>query len=183
MGVDTKKTTLPAAVSKVLNSFVERFLKGEDWDIIANEIVEYKDELETTDDIMSIGLPKGVKKVEEYTQNLKTHGSGTFLPGHVAASIHYNLCLEKFEDKTSMPIMSGMKIKVFYIKKHTGRFKSIAIPTDTEVIPQWFLDHYDVDRKAHIERLVNKPLGNIIRAIGKDVPSKQGMLVNSLLEF
>ena len=32
MGVDTKKTTMPAHVSKKLNHFLERFLKGEDWD-------------------------------------------------------------------------------------------------------------------------------------------------------
>jgi hypothetical protein len=183
MGVDTKKTTLPAAISKKLNKFLERFLKGENWDTIAQEIVDYKDELETTDDVMTIGLPKGVKNVEEYTQNLKVHGQGTFLPGHVAASIHYNLCLEKYNDKASLPIISGMKIKVFYIKQHVGRFKAIALPTDTEVIPQWFLDHYEIDREAHMERLVNNPLGNIIRAIGKDVPSKQGMLVESLLDF
>jgi len=182
MGVDTKKTTMPAHVSKKLNSYLERFLKGEDWDTIALEIVEYKDELETTDDVMLIGLPKGVKKIEEYTQNLKLNNA-TFLPGHVAACIHYNLCLEEYGDKESMPISSGMKIKVFYITKSVGRFKAIALPTDTEVVPQWFLDYYDVDRAAHIDRLINNPLGNIIKSIPKEVPSRQGMLVDSLLDF
>jgi len=183
MGVDTKKTTMPPEVAKRLNSYIERYLKKESWDTIANEIVEYKDQLETTNDIMSIGLPKGVKGVEEYTQNLKVYGEKTRLPGHVAASIHYNLCLKKYSDKESLPIVSGMKIKVFYIKHKVERFTSIALPTDVEVVPQWFLDHYEIDRKKHIERLVDNPLGNIIGAIGKDVPSRQGLLVDSLLEF
>lgn len=183
MGVDTKKTTLPVEVSKTLNSFVERFLKGEDWDVIAHDIVDYKDELENTDDIMTIGLPKGVKGVEEYTQNMKVYGENTRLPGHVAASIHYNRCLVEYDDKESIPISSGMKIKVFYLKQTVGRFKSIALPTDIEVVPQWFLKDFPVDIDAHIERLVDKPLGNIIKAIGKDVPSKQGMVIDSLLDF
>jgi len=183
MGVDTKKTTLPVAVSKRLNSFVERFLKGEEWDVIAQDIVDYKDELENADDVMTIGLPKGVKNVEKYTKDLEIYGVGQRLPGHVAASIHYNLNLEKHNDKESMPIISGMKIKVFYLKQKVGRFKSIALPTDLEVVPQWFLDEFAVDIDAHIERLVDKPLGNIIKAIGKDVPSKQTMIIDSLLDF
>jgi DNA polymerase elongation subunit (family B) len=183
MGVDTKKTTLPPDVSKRLNSFIERFLKGEEWDVIAKDIVDYKDELENAEDIMTIGLPKGVKGVEEYTQNMKVYGEKTRLPGHVAASIHYNRCLEEYGDKESLPISSGMKIKVFYLEQTVGRFKSIALPTDIEIVPQWFLNDFPVDKDAHIERLVDKPLGNIIKAIGKDVPSKQSMVVDSLLDF
>ncbi len=183
MGLDTKKTTLPKEVSAKLNGFVERLLKGEEWDIIATDIVDYKDMIETTDDIMSIGLPKGVKKVEEYTQNLKIYGDGARLPGHVAASIFYNMCREEFGDKDSMPIVSGMKIKVFYLNKKYGRFKSIAIPVDIEQIPEWFLKEFVVARDMHIERLVDNPLQNIFKAIERDVPTKQGLVVDSLLDF
>jgi len=183
MGLETKKTTLPAWVSVHLNSFIERYLKGEDWDTISRDIVDFKQSLEETDDIMSIGLPKGINGIEEYTQNLKVYGQGTRLPGHVAAGILYNLCLEKFEDKESSPIISGMKIKVFYLKKKVDRFKAIAIPVDIEQVPSWFLEKFEIDREAHIERLVNQPLHNILKAIDKPVPSKQSLLVDQLLEF
>lgn len=183
MGLDTKKTTMPPEVSKELNHFVERLLKGEEWSVIAEDIVAYKDSLETTDDIMTIGLPKGVKNVEKYTQELKIHGDGVRLPGHVAASIFYNICREEFEDKESMPIVSNMKIKVFYLSQKYGRFKSIAIPVDIEQVPKWFLNEFVVDRQAHIERLVDNPLQNILKAIDKDVPTKQGLVVDSLLDF
>lgn len=183
MGLDTKKTTMPKEVSKVLNHFVERFLKDEEWDVIAQDIVEYKDTLANTDDIMSIGLPKGIKGIEDYTERLKIHGRGQRLPGHVAAAILYNLCREKYEDVESPPIVSGMKIKVFYLTQKVGRFKSIAIPVDIETVPQWFLNDFVVDTDAHILRLVDNPLLNIIKAIGYEVPTKQGMVVNSLLEF
>jgi DNA polymerase elongation subunit (family B) len=183
MGLDTKKTTLPAEVSKTLNKFVERLLKGESWESIAEDIVEFKSEITTTTDVMSIGLPKGIKGIEEYTDLLKTFGDGQRLPGHVAAAIHYNQCLERYEDKENLPITSGMKIKVFYLTQKYGRFKSIAIPTDTTSVPEWFLEHFTIDRTLHVERLVDNPLQNIIKSVGYEVPSKQTLLVDSLLEF
>lgn len=183
MGLDTKKTTLPAEISKQLNNFVERFLKGEEWDVIALNIVEYKEKLRNTDDIMSIGLPKGVKKVEEYTDQYKIYGDGVRLPGHVAASIHYNQCLKEYKDQDSLPIVSGMKIKVFYLTQKYGRFKNIALPTDLVTVPEWFIDNFTCDRDAHIERLVDNPLNNIIRAIGKESPSRQSLMVDELLDF
>jgi len=183
MGLDTKKTTLPKEVSAILNGFIERYLKKESWDAIAQDIVDYKETMETTNDIMSIGLPKGVKKVEHYTNEYLIHGEGARLPGHVAASIFYNLCRDEFNDNESMPIISGMKIKVFYLSQKYGKFKSIAIPVDIEQVPQWFLDEFVVDRNAHIERLVDKPLQNIIKAIDKDVPTRQSMLVDDVLGF
>ena len=183
MGLDTKKTTLPIEVSTKLNKFVERLLKGEDWNTIAEDIVDYKEEIRTTKDVMIIGLPRGVKKVEDYTQQYKLYGNGVRLPGHVAASIFYNECLEKYEDRESLPIVSGMKIKVFYLSQKYGRFKSVALPTDIEQVPDWFLDHFTIDRDAHIQRLVDNPLTNILKAIQVEVPSKQSLLVDDLLEF
>ena len=182
MGLDTKKTTLSKAVSDKLNGFVERLLKGEDWDPIATDIVEYKEFINTTKDIQYIGLPKGVKGVESYTARLEANTT-TRVPGHVRAAIHYNLALEKYHDTESPHISSGMKIRVYYITQHIGKFKSIAIPVDIETVPSWFEEHYEVDRKMHVERLVDKPLGNIIEAIGKPVPSRQSLFIDDVLEF
>lgn len=182
MGLETKKTILPAWIGKKLNEYIERHLKGAEWDTITQDIVDFKSFLEKTPDIMSIGLPKGVNKVEEYTNNLRIHGKDAKLPGHVSASILYNMCLDKYNDKESPPIVSGMKIKVFYLKNKIDRFKSIAIPVDIEQIPSWF-SKFEIDREAHIERLVDNPLTNILKAIDKQVPSKQSLLTDSLLEF
>ena len=182
MGLDTKKTTLPKDVSKKLNKFVERYLKGESWDTVAKDIVDYKDEILTTKNIMTIGLPKGIQGIENYTAAYKLNKE-TNLPGHVAASIFYNLCREQFNDKKSIEIRSGMKIKVFYLTKTYGRFKSIAIPVDIEEVPAWFFDHFEVNREMHLERLVDNPLSNIIKAIGKKVPTRQSLFVDSVISW
>lgn len=184
MGLDTKKTTLPKHVSKELNRFIERLLKGETWDVISTDIVDYKNKLYTIpkQDVLYIGLPKGVKRVEFYTeQYLKDEK--TRLPGHVAASIFYNQMREQYKDMESPAIMSGMKIKVFYLTKMFKRFKSIAIPGDLEKPPQWFLDNFEVNRDAHVKRLVDNPLDNILKAIGKHCPSKQSLLIDDLFVF
>lgn len=182
MGLDTKKTNLPKGVGDKLNGFVERYLKGEQWDAIAQSIVDYKIQLSTVENIMDIGLPKGIKNVDKYTSEYSLHGDKTRLPGHVAAAIYYNLCLEKYDDRDSIPITSGMKIKVFYLKGQHGKFKSIAIPTDNDKVPPWFTD-FEVDVEAHILRLVDNPLSNIIKAIGEEVPTQHSIKVQSAWVF
>lgn len=181
MGLDTKKTTLPKEVSKHLNGFIEQYLKGASWDELAPQIVAYKEELEDTDDITRIGLPKGVNKLEQYTEDLRMDDKAR-LPGHVAASVFYNRMLEKYDDKESMKLTSGMKIRVFYLKRPMGRFKSIALPVDIEQIPEWFYD-FNIDRAAALERLVDNPLNNIIKAIDKDVPTAHSLFVAEMVQF
>lgn len=182
MGLDTKKTTLPTAVSKKLNRFIERLLKGETWDDIAQSVVDYKDQLINSKNVLDIGLPKGVNKVEQYTEDYKRNPT-TRLPGHVAAAIFYNQCLFEFDDKVSMQITSGMKIKVFRLRNKFGRFTSIAIPTDIEDIPPWFLENFSIDKPAHILRLVDNPLTNILKAIDEKPPTQDILTFKSAWEF
>lgn len=180
MGLDTKKTTLPKDVSKKLNKFIERYLKGEGWDTIATDIVAYKDDILNEKNIMKIGLPKGIKGIEEYEEEYKIDKECK-LPGGHAAALFYNLCRAQFKDTKSIQIRSGMKMKVFYLTQNFGRFKSIAIPVDIEEVPKWFYDNFEVNREAHLERLVDNPLQNILTAIKKEVPSKQSLFVDSAL--
>lgn len=201
MGLDTKKTILPKYISEHLNKFIERLLKGEEWTSIAESVVAYKDILIHAEDVTLLGLPKGINDIDYFydkaafrtyaKRNAKT--GRIHVSGHVAAALHYNRALKLYEDKVSIPIKDGMKIRVFYligdfeplelINGDTVELKSIALPTDIEVVPQWFLENFRVDIDAHIERLVDNPLENILKAIGKESPTKQGLLVDSLLQF
>ena len=185
MGLDTKKTTMPAFISKQLNAFVGRLLKGEDWSTIASDVVDLKTSIEEAEDFVPYGLPKGIKGIEEYTKKYEIYGNDVRLPGHVAAGIMYNLCLNEYGDKESTPIYSGMKLKVFYLTKKIGRFRSIALPVDIEQVPEWFERDFVplIDRAAHIERLVDKPLGNIIKAVDLAVPTRQSMMLDDLFTY
>lgn len=184
MGLDLKKTTIPKPISKTLTKVIEDILKGEDWRSIDRRIVDFKEMLRTTN-FFDIGLPKGVKKVEHYTGEYKVLGNRARLPGHVAASIHYNQALDQHQDLESMRITSNMKIKVFYLKRKRGKFTSIALPTDLDIIPTWFKDEYvdDIDFDKHVDRLVDKPMGNIFKAIDRIVPTKQSLFVDDCLIY
>jgi DNA polymerase elongation subunit (family B) len=182
MGVATKKTTLPKVVSTKLNGFIEQLLKDRDWDDIAEDVVAYKIQLRNSANIFDLGLPKGVNGVEQYTANYALDPKCR-IPGHVAASIHYNQLLLQYDDKTSLPITSGTKIKVFYLVGDHGKFKSIAIPTDAGKIPQWCLDNFKIDIDAQMTRLIDKPLEGILNAIGKRVPTRAGITFDSIFEF
>ena len=52
-----------------------------------------------------------------------------------------------------------------------------------ETKPQWFLENFTINRDMHVERLIDNPMNNIVKAIGKESPSKQSLLTDSLLDF
>lgn len=182
MGLDTKKTILPRYIQKKLNSYIERFLKGEPWSSVAQDVVDYKEDLRTNQSLIELGLPKGINKLEMYTaENTATNGKAR-LPGHVAAAILFNQLLDENEDNQTMKIVSGTKIKVFYLKRPIGRFKSIAFPGDEDRVPEWF-KAMDIDIDKQIEKLIDNPLKNLLKAIQLEPPSKQSLFAESILEF
>jgi DNA polymerase elongation subunit (family B) len=185
MGVQIKKTTIPKPIGKKLTKFVEDLLKGRVWLDIAREVVAYKDQLLTEAKIVEIGLPKGIKGIEKYTDDYNRNVPGLRIPGHVAAAMFYNKCLDIYKDHASPKIVSGMKIKTYYLKKKFGYFKSIALPTDLQMIPDWFRDNFLnlVDKKAQVDRLVDKPLDSILNAIDKVSPTRKTILIEEIFEF
>jgi DNA polymerase elongation subunit (family B) len=184
MGLEMKKTTTPKSVQNFLSATIEMILKGCQWNDVERHVIDFRDKAIDVMEVFDIGLPKGCNKVEEYTRNFKDDPK-TRIPGHIAAAIHYNLCLDEYDDHSSPPIISGMKIKVFYLKRDYGRFHSIALPTDIDVIPQWFLDEYQpvVDRYKQAERLVDDNLKLVFKAIRKEVPTRQIVLFDDIFGF
>lgn len=185
MGLQIKKTTIPKPVGTKLINFVERLLKGDNWTTIQEDIVEYKESILNSSNVLDMGLPKGIKGIESYTERWKNNEPDLRLPGHVAASIFYNTCIEQYGDKESPKIVSGSKIKTFYLTEKFGKFKSIAIPTDTKKLPSWFQDHFEhrIDRDAQGERLIDKPLSAILGAINERIPTRKSLLFDSLVEY
>ncbi len=177
MGVDMRKTTTPRPVREFLRKTCYDLLTGVPDSVIDENIMAYRDAMIDEYPLMEVGLPKGVKKVELYTQAFKENPS-TRIPGHISASILYNDWLRLNNDVVSLPITSGMKIKVFnleYDMLHEGRlFKSIAIPTDTDVIPDWFMSEFapKIDRVKHSKKLIDNMLHNMFDSIPRHVPTR-----------
>lgn len=184
MGLQIKTTKIPKPIGKKLTGFIEDHLKGRAWKEIAKEVVAYKEEL-ITQQLMNIGLPKGIKGVEDYTMRYNAKEPGLRLPGHVAAAMFYNKCLEVYGDKESPRIVSGMKIKTYYLTKKFDYFKSIALPTDLKNPPEWFTKHFAslIDREGQLHRLVDKPLQSILSAIGEYAPTPRTIIIDETFEY
>lgn len=184
MGIQLKKTTIPKAISSKLVKFIENYLKGKPWSEVSKDIVNFKEQL-LASDISAIGLPMGVKKLEDYTERLAAKEPDLRLPGHVAASIFYNKCIDAYGDVDSFKITSGMKIRRYYLTKKYGMFKSIALPTDLKNMPEWFKLHFEplIDREAQLLRLIDAPLQNILSAIDLVVPSHMTILYDDVVEY
>lgn len=178
MGVPIKKTTLPKAIKAKLSTFIERLLRGEDWEIIGPDIVAFKDELNIMEDVRALGSPKGINKLESYTERFNAKEENLRLPGHVSAAILWNKCLQSYKDKESPRIISGSKLSVFYLTSPIGRFKSIGVPVDLDVLPSWFVKNFVpiIDRKMQIEKLVDRPMEIMISVAGIKVPTKKKLL-------
>lgn len=183
MGLEMKKTTTPKFIQKFLVNVVEKILSGkESWSEIEKYIVEFRKQVVFDMPLIDIGLPKGVNKIEQYTEAYRLDKK-TNLPGHVAASILYNSLREQYKDYESYPIVSSSKIKVFYLQKKYDRFKAVAIPTDSNSIPSWFTSEFNIDRVAHETRLIDNNLAIIFKAIDKEVPTLQTIFNNDVLEW
>lgn len=183
MGLQIKKTSIPKFIRVRITKYFERFLKGEEWKQIKKDIVAFKKELKEMD-VLALGKPTGVNGVEKYTEDF--NNGETVSVGHVKASILYNTCLDRYGDGESMNIRSGMKIKVynFYSQKKFGKFTSIAIPTDLDLLPDWF-EYFKpyIDADKQISVLVDRPIKNILDAIGEAVPTAKNVMADDIFAF
>lgn len=183
MGLQIKKTSIPKFIRIRITEFFERYLKGEDWKVIKRDIVGFKNELKAKD-VLELGKPIGVNKVEKYTEDF--NNGETVSVGHVKASILYNTCLHRYGDGESMSIRSGMKIRVyyFYAQKKFGKFTSIAVPTDLDLLPDWFENFKPyIDADKQISVLVDRPIKNILDAIGEAVPTGKNVMADEVFAF
>lgn len=177
MGVDMRKTTTPRPVKEFLYKVCYDMLTGVPATTIDDYIMNRRDAIIDDVPLMELGLPKGVKKVEIYTSNFEEDPT-TRLPGHISASILYNAYRSQNNDTVSLPITSGMKIKIFNLEygvNYAGRvFTSVALPTDTEEIPSWFTSFFipKIDRVKHSKKLVDNMLHNMFDSIPRPVPTR-----------
>lgn len=182
MGLDIKKSNLPVYVQHALTDWILDYIKGAEWQTLSDRIIDFKNQVRTNS-IMDIGIPKGVKRIEHYTAEFENLGMKARLPGHVAASIFYNI-MRKHNNAYDFPaITSGSKIRVFKMKGKVGKFKSIALPRDIEDVPSWFEDTVDLNIEEHVKSLIDSPLNNILCAVGLKTPTEQSIFIDSFLEY
>ena len=187
-GSDIKISSTPKPIREMLKTIILMILKYTNKKEIIDFIIDFRRNFNSSAiNPLDYATVISVKNLEIYTEKwtrLEKAGlEKVNLPGNVRASINYNECLFMFNDKESLPIISGAKIKIVWLRENQYNFKSIAFNSDNDSFPYWFSTSFEIDLKTTEQKLIDQKIKNIFEAIGWEVPTEQTLIVNKLLSF
>lgn len=191
MGSEIKKSDTPKIIQLFLKDTVNQILDGVDYDRVAEFVNNERKRIMKSGKVslFSVGVAKQVNELDKFLAEYRAPGSQRSksgkkltIPGHARAALNYNMMLDHF-DKGAKPIVSGDKILVYYLRPNEYNYESMAVPSDMTRFPDWFIENFKVDKSKTEERMFDSKLEGIFTAIGKDVPSPQSVLTNSLMSF
>lgn len=188
MGSEIKKSDTPKIIQQFLKETTLMILDGVKYPEIESHVNNERKKLKTDNDLLGLGVPKAVNKLDGYYQEyLLNEKAGARkkvrLPGHVRASINFNEYLQVVNDKSIQPIKSGNKVKIYYLMRNDFGFQSMGIPGDIEELPKWFVEDFRVDIKKTEEKLIDMKLESLFGPLGWIVPTPQTALNNKLIQW
>jgi hypothetical protein len=106
------------------------------------------------------GTPKRVNNLTKFT-TMYDKNARSNLPGHVRASVHWNILREINKDNKVMKINDGQKTIVCKLRNNALNWTSIAYPIDEQNLPKWFLE-LPFDDNLMMTTIVDKKIDNVI---------------------
>jgi len=188
-GSDIKISSTPETIRKLLKDVTLMVLTNEKQGKIDDHIINFRRNLNGNAGInpLDFATVTSVKNLEDYFakwERIEKPGFGNAkLPNNVRSSINHNLCLDQLGITDGQKIISGAKIKIVWLKENEHGFESMAFSSDTEELPKWFTDRFEIDLKTTEQKLVDQKLKNIFDPIGWDVPTEHTVTVKKLLTF
>lgn len=190
-GLEIKRSDTPKQIQVFLQSVLEDLLDEGDKDTILANIKRFKEDF-TNKPSWEKGTPKAVNGLNYYTDiimrqldKIKVDGKRVSVPGHVRASLQWNLLRDINRDKHSLKILNGSKIVVCKLKETPDNdAKSIAYPIDEPHLPEWFKE-LPFDDEGMMETVVDKKLENILGVLKWDlsVTDSRADILNDLFDF
>lgn len=186
MGGEAKKSDTPKIIRGFLKEVTMMILKGASYAEIEKYVNDFRVEFRKPENVFKLGIAKSANDLDRYMSEYEQEKKGLLkprLPGHVRAACNYNHELKKRGIISEQPIMSGSKVRIYYIKSNTDGYTSIAISADATELPKWLTDSYTIDINDMEQRLIDQKLSHLFNAIQWEVPTPQKTLLNDLLEF
>jgi hypothetical protein len=190
-GLEIKRSDTPKIVQAFLQTMLEDLMGDVDKDIIMQKIKDFKEHFSNLPPWMK-GTPKAVNGLNYYSDiidrqldKIKVDGKRVSVPGHVRASLYWNMLRDINRDNQSMKILNGSKIVVCKLKETPDNaMTSIAYPIDEPHLPEWFKS-LPFDDEAMMDIVVNKKLDNILGVLKWDlsVTDSRADILNSLFDF
>jgi len=168
MGLDLKRSDTPEFMQKFLEEILTRVLNGAEEKEILDRIGEFRTEFKVRPG-WEKGSPKRANNITEYREKERKAGKAN-MPGHVRASINWNVLRDMNGDKYSMQIVDGMKVIICKVKDNPLGYTSVAYPVDELRLPKWFqelpFDHSEMEAT-----IINNKLDNLIGVLEWDLNS------------
>jgi hypothetical protein len=176
MGLDLRRSDTPKFVQEFLSEILLATLTGKTEADVVEMVRDFKvrfNELKP----WQKGTPKAVNNLTRYRQREESAMqqrmggqkiSKVTMPGHVRASLNWNLMLDIHNDKQTTKIVDGQKIIVCKLKENATNMTSIAYPIDEAHLPDWFID-LPFDEDAMQAAIVDKKIDNLLGVLKWDL--------------
>lgn len=167
MGIEIKRADTPKIIRDFLQETIKKVLSGSKEDEIIKFIREFRKQFKNLKP-WELASPKGVNNLTLYKEKYVRKEKGVTIPGHVMASINWNMLKKMNNDQHSMDIVDGQRIAVCSLKKNPSGIKSVAYPIDQIRLPSWFCD-LPFDRELMEDKLIDKKLNNVIGCLNYNI--------------
>jgi len=161
VGVEVVSTGTPKQIKPLIKNIVECILKSKD-EKIASEMFYKTYEQFQKMKIEELAFPRGIKKLENYSQRSSGFSTPKGTPCHVKAAYYHNLLLDKLGlGKKYEKLKSGIKIKFFYTKPNRYDIKVIAF---LDKFPEEF--QIEIDKDEMFDKTIKASIDRLFTAIG-----------------
>lgn len=190
-GLEIKRSDTPKVVQKFLQDVLTLLLEEGDKDMVLSHIKQFKEEFKGYKPWKK-GTPKSVNGLNYYSDVIDkqldkklVNGKRVSVPGHVRASLYWNMLRDINNDKNSMKILNGSKIVLCKLKETADNtMGSIAYPIDEPHLPEWFTS-LPFDDEAMEQVVIIKKLDNVLGVLDWDlsVTDARNDILESLFDF
>lgn len=181
MGLDLKRADTPEYMQKFLTQILEKVLTNSEQSVILDMIKEFRINFKERPG-WEKGTPKRVNNIGKFMKQEEDKGKVN-MPGHVRASINWNILRRLNNDNFSMEITDGAKVIVCKLKSNPMGFTSVAYPIDELRLPEWFKE-LPFDHDAMEDVIIDSKIDNLIGILKYDIDStKQNNTFQSLFHF
>lgn len=181
MGLDLRRSDTPTFVQDFLSDILNGVLLGKTETQTLDDIREFRMKFKELDG-WEKGSPKRANKISHYNTRLQDNrdlikqgnlsGERVTVPGHVTASINWNLLRKMNGDIFSQVVTNGAKVIVCKLKPNIYKMTSIARPVDQSKIPEWFRQ-LPFDNEEMEEILIDKKISNLLCVLDYDLSSSK----------
>lgn len=189
-GIDTVRSSFPAAFRKFAGEILDQLLRSTAKDILDEKIMLFEEEIDnhTMIDLAKTSSANFISRNGENNYNPKGRRLFQFIlktPAQVRAALAYNDLLKVWElEKEVEPIRNGAKVKWLYLLPNDFCIEQIAMKAD-DTDPDKVLDFISghIDRRKMYDRELHSKLEEIYRCIGWKYPNRGSQLASKVFNF